>query len=132
MQNSLTNVRGTTLFMVLVYVQIMLLVVLHTLSFLSLLRPISRNDQERMRLHYIAEAGVFMTAESILKEPGNYALREYRIEDAVIQVMVEARGTDEVWMMAAANSSSRTTRLWATMNKTTGKITNWSEFKIDN
>ncbi|MCI1693714.1 pilus assembly PilX N-terminal domain-containing protein [Aneurinibacillus aneurinilyticus] len=126
-----TNSRGAALFIVLVYVQIMLIIILHVLMFLGQLRPVSRNEQERMRLHYIAEAGVYFTAEQMLREPDEYIGQEYRIEDVTMRVLVEPRGKDEVWIQVSATAMSLySTRLWAVMNRPTGKITEWSEFRL--
>ncbi|KIV54837.1 hypothetical protein AM501_21910 [Aneurinibacillus migulanus] len=133
MRSCVANPRGAALFVVLVYVQIMLIVILHVLMFLGQLRPVSRNEQERMRLHYIAEAGVYFTAERMLREPDDYTWREYHIEDVTIGVLVEPRGKDDVWIQVSANAMSLySTRLWAVMNRPTGKITEWSEFRLSN
>jgi Tfp pilus assembly protein PilX len=131
MRNSLTNSHGAAVFIVLIYVLIVLSIVTHTLSFLGILRPISRNEQERMRLYYIAEAGLYLTAEEMLKNPRAYIPRDYSIDGTNVSVTVESRPNNEILMVAVAHSSSwYTMRLRAVINVTTGKITNWSEMEI--
>lgn len=126
------NSRGAAFFVVLIYVQLMLLVILHTIVFLNQLLPIASNDRERMRLHYIVEAGVYFTIEDMLNEPGNYEPRTYHVQGREVQVIIEPRGTKEAWIGAGVGRvPQRATRLWVIVDRKSGEIIRWSETMIE-
>lgn len=132
MQKSLTNSRGFAFFIVLVYVQILLLILLHALTFLSVLRPLARNDRERTQVYYAAEAGLYFTAEAMLRDPADHTPRQYIIEDMPVQVLVKPWKEHQLWLTATASRSPHVSvQLWMIIDQKTRKITDWSEEKIE-
>ncbi|MBN6186059.1 hypothetical protein JQN58_03535 [Aneurinibacillus sp. BA2021] len=127
-----TNSRGAVFFVVLIYVQLMLLVMLHAIVFLEQLRPISFNDRERMRLHYIAEAGIYFTLERMINEPDNVTPHTYQIQGVKVEVHTEPRGMNEIWIgVAIGRVPQYAARLWVVADRKTGAIIRWSETMIE-
>ncbi|AMA72472.1 MULTISPECIES: hypothetical protein [Aneurinibacillus] len=134
MLKSFGNSRGSAFFIVLVYTQILCLIVLHHLSVFSTLRQIPRNDEERMKMHYATEAGLYLRIEEALQNLQDFSQREYQIGDVTVKVLMEPWGTKELWLLAVGSAPfayAHRTRLWCTVDKKTGIMTKWSEYKID-